>query len=73
MPGERDDLDAVKGTDAPLIRSSVLFAAARDVLMDHFSDARVTGLKLGRLQAELLSSDIVERAFLMEREILARS
>lgn len=46
----------------PLIPLSVIFAAARDVLLDRFSDVRVDGIKLRQTQAELISSEICDLA-----------
>ncbi len=58
MPNESRDASGEQGDDA--IPSSVFFAAARDVLLDWFSDARVDGLKLRRSQAEMISAEICD-------------
>jgi hypothetical protein len=68
MPNEsrdasRSDPPIPRGEiDDVLIPSGFFFAAARDVLLDQFSDARVDGLKLRRSRAEIISADICDLA-----------
>lgn len=61
--GERDVAQGGKEPNDPLIRSSVLFAAVTEMLLDYFSDARIAGIKLQPVRAELIACQIVERAF----------
>ena len=68
MPGERDVSQTDEDADDPFIRSSVLFAAATDALLDFFSDARITGIKLQRVRAQLIACEIVERALRLSAE-----